>query len=122
MECRKKYRKPLRSYWYRTDTCKEIVLLDVGNIYILAVTIKAPTCMITVIDQIITNIPAQCYSSNAINSLFSDHYTQCITINMTTTTNRWYKEVRNALEANIKGLCSIIQNGAGVDDILHISY
>jgi hypothetical protein len=66
-------------------------LLDVANISNLTMTINTPTQVTqstaTITDQIITNMPAKCYSTDVINSLLSDHYAQCITINMTTTTN-----------------------------------
>jgi hypothetical protein len=67
-------------------------------------------------DQIITDTPAQCYSTDAIISLLSDHYAQCITINMTVPQQiRYYKETRNVSQANIIGLCSLIQNETWID-------
>jgi hypothetical protein len=38
--------------------------------------------MATIIDKIITNMPAQCYATDVMNSLLSEHYAQSITINM----------------------------------------
>jgi hypothetical protein len=72
--------------------------------------------MATIIDQIITNMPAQCYSTPVINSLLSDHYAQCITTNMTVPQQiRCHKEIRNVSEVNIIGLCSLIQNETWID-------
>jgi hypothetical protein len=65
----------------------------------------------TIIDQIITKMPAQCYSTDVINSLLSEHNEQCITISMTVPQQmRCYKEIGNVSEAKIIGLCSLIQN------------
>jgi hypothetical protein len=65
-------------------------------------TINTPThvteIMATFIDQIITNTPAQCYSTDVI-SLFSDHYAQCNTINITVPQQIRCYEFRNASEA-----------------------
>jgi hypothetical protein len=90
-------------------------LLDVTNAYSLTVTITVPTRVTdssaTTIDQIIINMPAKSYYIEVINSLLSDHYAQCITINMKATQQtKYYKEVRNVSQANIKYLCSSIQN------------
>jgi hypothetical protein len=61
-------------------------LLDVTKAYNLTVTINVPTRVTgssaTTIDQIITNMPSKSYYIDVINSLLSDHYAQCITINM----------------------------------------
>jgi hypothetical protein len=55
-------------------------------------------------------------STDVITSLLSDHYTQCITINMTIPQQiRCYKYVRNISETNIIGLCSLLQNEAWID-------
>ena len=52
----------------------------------MTVTINTPTRVIestaTIIDQIITNMPDEFYYTNVINSLLSDHYAKCTTINM----------------------------------------
>jgi exonuclease III len=95
-------------------------LLHVTKAYNLAVTINIPTrvteCMATTIDQIITNMPAKCYYTEVINSLLSDHYCQCITINIKAQQQtRCYKEVRNVSKANIIGLCSSIQNETWIE-------
>jgi phosphoribosyl-dephospho-CoA transferase len=78
-------------------------------------TINTPTWVTerraTIIDQNTINMPAQCYSTDVINSLLSDHYAQCITITMTMSQQiRYYKVIKNVSEANIIGLCSLIQN------------
>jgi hypothetical protein len=65
----------------------------------------------TFIDQIITNMPAQCYSTHVINSLLSDPYAQCITINVIVPQQiKCHEEIRNVSEANIHvfGLDSLI--------------
>jgi hypothetical protein len=63
-----------------------------------------------VIDHITTSIPAECYYTEVINSLLSDNFAQCININLTVPQQmRCYKETRNLAEANITGLCSLIQ-------------
>jgi hypothetical protein len=78
-------------------------------------TINKPTriteSMATIIDQIITNMPAQCYSTHVINSLLSDHYAQCITTNVIVPQQiKCHKQIRNVSEANIHvfGLDSLI--------------
>jgi hypothetical protein len=72
--------------------------------------------MASVIDQIIAIIPAQCYCTDIINSLLSEYHTQCITINMTIPQQiRCCKEIKNVLEANIIGLCFLIQNETWID-------
>jgi hypothetical protein len=88
------------------DGCGHKQLLDVANIYKLTMTINTPAQitenMATIIDHIVTNTPAQCYSTDIINNLLSGHYTQCITINMTAPQQiRCYKEIRNVSEASI---------------------
>jgi hypothetical protein len=57
-------------------------------------------------------MPAKCcYTEQVINSLLSDRYAQCITINVKAPQQtKCYKEVRNVSEANIIYLCSSIQN------------
>ena len=51
-----------------------------------------------------------------MNSLLSDHFAQCITINMSVPQKtRCYKEVRNISEANIIGLCSSIQTETWIE-------
>jgi hypothetical protein len=68
------------------------------------------------IDQIITNMPAKCYCTEVIISLLSDHYAQCITINVKAPQQtKYYKEVRNVSEANIMGHCSSIQNETWIE-------
>jgi hypothetical protein len=84
--------------------CSHKQFLDVTKAYNLTVTINIPTRVTesteTIKDQIITNIPAKCYHTDVINSLLSDHYAQCITINMPAPQQtRCYKEVRNVSEA-----------------------
>jgi hypothetical protein len=45
-----------------------------------------------------------------INSLLSDHFAQCMNINLTVPQQmKCYKESRNIVEANITGLCSLTQ-------------
>jgi hypothetical protein len=61
-------------------------------------------------------MPAQCYSTDVINSLLPDHYAQCNTINMTSPQQtKCYEENRTVSEANITGLCSLIQNGTWIE-------
>jgi hypothetical protein len=56
-------------------------------------------------------MPAKYHYTEVINSLLSDHYAQCITINVKAPQQtKCYKEVRNVSEANIIDLCSSIQN------------
>jgi hypothetical protein len=56
-------------------------------------------------------MPAKCYYTEVINSLLSDHYAQCININMRAQQQTTcYKEVRNVPETNIIDLCSSLQN------------
>jgi exonuclease III len=102
------------------DGCDRKQLLDVINAYNLTMTINVPTrvteSLATIIDQIITNMPLHCYSTDVINSLLSDHYAQCITINMNIPQQiRCYREGRNVSEANIIGLCSSIQNETWIE-------
>jgi hypothetical protein len=83
-------------------------LQDVLNTYNLTSTVNKPTRvtekMATVIDHIITNIPAECYYTEVINSIVLDHFAQCININLTVSQQmRCYKESRNIVEANITG-------------------
>jgi hypothetical protein len=64
------------------DGCGHRQLFDVANIHNLTMTINIPTTITestaTIIYQIITKMPAQCYSTDVINSLLSDHYEQCV--------------------------------------------
>jgi hypothetical protein len=95
-------------------------LLDVANIYNLAMTINTPTQVIenmpTITDQIITNMPTQCYATNVRNCLLSDHYAQCITINMTVQQqNRCYIKDQECIKANIISLCFLTQNKIWID-------
>jgi hypothetical protein len=90
-------------------------LLDVTKAYNLTVTINVRTRVTdssaTTVDQIITNMPAESYYIEVTNSLLSDYYAQCITFNMKAPQQtKCYKEVRNVSQANIKDLCSSIQN------------
>jgi hypothetical protein len=100
--------------------CGHKQLLDVANAYNLTVTINIRTrvteSMATIIDQIIANIPDELYYTDVINNVLSDHYAQCITINMIVPQQtRCYKEVRNVSEANIIGLCSSLQNETWIE-------
>jgi hypothetical protein len=100
--------------------CGHKHLSDVANAYNLTVTINTPTRITestaTIIDQIITNIPDEFYYTDVINSLLSDHYAQCITINTTVPQQtRCNKEVRDVLEASIIGLCSSLQNETWIE-------
>jgi hypothetical protein len=62
-------------------------------------------------------MPAQCYSTEVIKSLLSNHYAQYITINMTLPQQiRLDKEIRNVSEANITGLCSLIRNETWINE------
>jgi hypothetical protein len=93
------------------DGCGHKQLLDTANIYKLTMTINTPTWLTestaTIIDQNITNMPAQCYSTDVMNSLLSDHYAQCITITMTIPQQIvHYKVIGKVTEASIIGLCS----------------
>jgi hypothetical protein len=62
-------------------------LQDVLNAYNLTSTLNKTNLVTektaTVIDQIITNIPAECYYTEVINSLVLDHFAQCKNINLT---------------------------------------
>jgi hypothetical protein len=70
----------------------------------------------TIIDQIITNISAQCYSADVINSLLPDHYEQCNTINMTLPQQiKCFEEIGTVSEANITG--PLMQNETWIDVI-----
>jgi hypothetical protein len=60
-------------------------LLDVTKAYnltVINVATRVTDSMATTTDQIMTNMPAKNYYIRVINSLLSDHYAQCITINM----------------------------------------
>jgi hypothetical protein len=61
-------------------------------------------------------VPAQCCSTDVINSILSDHCAQYITINVTVPQQiSCYKEIRNMSEDNIIVLCCLIQNGTWID-------
>jgi hypothetical protein len=66
-------------------------------------------------------MPIKSYYIEVINSLLSDHYAQCITINKKAITMKapqqtnCYKEVRNVSQANINDFCSSIKNETWIE-------
>jgi hypothetical protein len=61
-------------------------------------------------------MPAQCNTTDVINSLLSDHYAHRITINTTVPQqSRCHKVIRNVSGANIIGLRSLIKNKTWID-------
>jgi hypothetical protein len=94
-------------------------LTDIANNLNLTLTIAKPIRLTekttTEFDQIMTKLSAQLYNTEAIQSLLSDHYAQCIDCQMTLTVAiKYCKEERKISEANINSLCSLQQMKLGL--------